>query len=93
MLPPDSRLVRALNPEFAWPPPEVFLSRLEYELHLLLWSQTKDAKYHRNVPEQILPPGFKEKAKKSHQLRDDIEALPIDQLEKKLKAKRLPIGG
>lgn len=90
MLPPTSRLVRKLNPEYTWPPQEVFLSRLEYELHLLLWSQTKDAKYRRNVPEQILPSGFKRRPRRS-QLREDIQSLPIDQLERKLKARRVPI--
>lgn len=70
---------------------EVFLSRLEYELHLLLWSRTKDAKRKKNVPVQILPPGLKEKPAKPTRLREDIEALPIEELERKLSARRLPL--
>lgn len=90
-LPPTSHLARELNPDYAWPPPEVFLSRIEYELHVLLWSHTKDAKYQRNVPEQILPAGLKEQARKPRKLREDLEPLTIEELDKKLSTKRVPV--
>lgn len=83
-LPPSSRLALAMDPARRWPPLEVFLSRMLYALDWLVWSRTKDAQKGVRPPKQLLPEALRPKPRR----QADLEPLPIDQLERKLRAKR-----
>ena len=61
MLPRGSRTMRAVNPSNEWSTTEHLLSLIEFWLHVLVWRETKDAKYKRNVPQQITPQKPKKK--------------------------------
>lgn len=87
-LPPTSRLAVALKPDTRWPPLEVFLSRALYALEWLAWTKTKDAQKGIRAPEPLVPEALKPKPKR----QADLEPLPIDQLERKLRARRRSIA-
>ena len=67
-LPAGSRVMGALNPEMKWDDKTRLLALIEYWLHGIVWSFSKDAKHNRNEPELHSP--VKKKRK-----RDDILAL------------------
>lgn len=56
-LPCESRTARRKNPALEWSTAEYLLRNVEYYVHLLWWSRTKDAKRGRNVPEPVPTPG------------------------------------
>lgn len=55
MLPRESRIVKAFNPDAEWNLETSLLSRIEFWTHILAWKDSKDAKAKRNVPELISP--------------------------------------
>lgn len=87
-LPLSSRFARAAAPDYQWPPVEGMLSRAVYALEWLVWSKTKDGQRNVRPPKPIVPPALRPKPRR----QADLEPLPIDQLERKLRAKRKSIA-
>ena len=53
-LPPDSRTMKKLNPEY-WGEALSLLSRCEFWAHSLVWMLSEDGKHGRNKPELVSP--------------------------------------
>lgn len=56
-LPPKSRCALREVPDLAWDDQTMFISNLEYEMRLLLYSHTEDAKHGFNKPKPNITPG------------------------------------
>ena len=83
-LPPESRVLRKMNPALAWGWEEVLLNKANYYLELLFWAKTDDGMKGINKPEPYYPP-FIKKPKKN----PDEKAMDIDEIAKVLTAKRI----
>lgn len=55
-LPRESRCSRRATPANEWSTTDYLLRDIEYWLHWIQWSKTKDAKHKRNEPEPIETP-------------------------------------
>lgn len=73
-LPASSRLVRAESPETEWPDERVYLSLIEFWLHVLVW---RDAKRSTRgpKPEPLVPKA----AKPTRQIKGAL--LPIEEID------------
>jgi hypothetical protein len=83
MLPPESRLLRIINPENAWNLRDHMLSSIEYSLRWLVWAQTKDGQKNRKRPHPIDPP-----KKKKSLPTEDFAVFPQDEYQRRLDAPR-----
>lgn len=70
-LPLESRCMKLLDPLHGWTIRDEIASRIEYWLHVLVWRDTEDAKWKRNVPEQITP--------KQEKTEKQEFAIPVDE--------------
>src|SRR5699024_8611144 len=78
----DSALFRAMHPnEHQWGVTELLQAQTVDLLSLLVWFKTKDGQKGRNRPDPVPRPGVEPRVKKRHVKG---EALPIDQLRKRL---------
>lgn len=84
-LPRTARVWVALNPENAWDEKTWFLSKIEHDLKVLIWQNSKfgaDTKYY---PEQILPVQKKP-------VKRTKPSMTSDQLMEFLKRERVDVG-
>ena len=79
-LPVGSRCMGILDPNLKWGDDTRLLALIEYWLHGIVWSMTKDAKNKRNEPVLHSPVPAKKKEEK------DILTLPVDEYERALQA-------
>ena len=89
-LPASSNFIKAAYPDSKWPVDQMMLlSRIEYELAILIYRDTKDAKAKRNRPKQILPPAAQKIAEQENKNSQTIKgyAMPIDELNKMFNVK------
>lgn len=56
MLPIDSRVARSEHSSLEWSNSEYLLAAIEYDLRVLAWQQTDDARHRRNFPKPIETP-------------------------------------
>lgn len=77
MLPSESRVARAINPENEWDDATYFLAAIEYDLRVLAWQNTKDAQKGRNHPKPPKTPhDLAEKRKRAESFdRDYIDKI------------------
>lgn len=66
-LPRESRTIRAISPAAAWGWTENLLANIEYWLHVLAWTKTKDGEKGRNKPQRIDPSDTEEERKRRHE--------------------------
>lgn len=89
-LPASSHFVGAAYPDAKWPVDQMMLlSRIEYELAILIYRDTKDAKAKRNKPKQILPEAARRIAEQESKNAQTIKgyAMPIDELDRMFRIK------
>lgn len=90
-LPADSRTFLAQAPEYKWPTKEQYLAGIEFSWRQWLWANS-DKKKRGPEPKPMLPKAFEDEERKQRGSIKDIEPLPIEELEKKLRAPRVPIN-
>lgn len=86
-----SAVFRALNPEtWHWGVAEHLAAIQADALRMLIWAKSKDAqrKPPRNQPKPIPRPGVTEKQTAVEGRFKDVEAVPLDELKKRLAAPR-----
>lgn len=92
----SSAVYRAMNPDtWRWGIPEHLAAMQVDLLRWLQWSKTKDAtrKPPRNMPKPIPRPGVEEKQKAANDRFKDVEAVPLDELKRRLAKPRKAIPG
>ncbi|HCG61420.1 MAG TPA: hypothetical protein DEV22_03260 [Collinsella sp.] len=63
-LPRTGRVYTAINPDLAYDERMQLLRQIEYDLRVLAWQQTEDARHRRNAPDPIPLPS--ERVEPSH---------------------------
>jgi hypothetical protein len=86
MLPENSRVMRALNPELVWSWQETLLADIANSLRTLVWHNTKDGHKGRNHPQMIENPAYKPEKKKPQG-----SAMSVEELRQLLSRPRKPV--
>lgn len=93
-LPPDrtSAVYRATVPGWEWGPTEHLAAAQLDVQNLLLWSKTKDGAKNRRRPKPVPRPGMEQQERATEGRFKDVEALPLDELKRKLAAPRRAVA-
>ena len=89
-LPANSRTALKQSPDLKWPPIEQYVASIEYSWRQWLWANSSPKK-RGPEPKPWVPKAYREERVRKGSIKD-IEPLPIEELEKKLRAPRVPIN-
>lgn len=81
-LPPESRCLSILNPDFGWSKEMHLMTKMEHEMRVLLWQQSQSKNNRTPFPKPIDPPS------KVVRIQRQLEHTDIDEINE-----RLGIGG